>query len=313
MSVLSFLKVEGAGNDFLLLDSRHGGGRGGKRTAGPLFAGLSGRRLIRSLCDRHRGIGADGVLELSAAELPAAARVRYWNADGGAAAFCGNGARCVALLLLEEAGRPGEVAFLFGRTMVTARPARAGRISLLLPRPALRRPPGGDPPATLLPAGSGAGRPQGGPKQSRPRRHDPGPEADPSRGLWIDSGVPHWIQPVRSIGSVDLAALGPRLRAWPGFGPKGSNVDLVEASSAEILVRTFERGVEGETLACGSGLLAAGFWAVSCLNRPLPLRLRSRGGDLFHLRLDRRGRGLWLEGPARLVFRGTLALPARVR
>src|SRR5512140_2436923 len=100
---MKFLKVEGAGNDFVLLDVR--------RRARPKLTTSS----IRALLDRHRGIGGDGLLVLTRGAKGPLTRVRYFNADGGAAAFCGNGARCVALLLLREERRDGQVEFFFGR------------------------------------------------------------------------------------------------------------------------------------------------------------------------------------------------------
>ena len=84
-----FLKLEGAGNDFVLLD--------GREQRLPRLTPL----LIRRLLDRQRGVGGDGLLVLGAGRAGQPVRVQYWNADGGAAAFCGNGARCVALLLLQ--------------------------------------------------------------------------------------------------------------------------------------------------------------------------------------------------------------------
>jgi diaminopimelate epimerase len=132
------------------------------------------------------------------------------------------------------------------------------------------------------------------------------PGAD--RGAWYDSGVPHWIVPVRRIEEAPLEALARPLRHWPPLGRDGTNVDLVEVRGAEVLVRTFERGVEGETLACGSGLTAAGVWAAERLGLPYPVRLRTQGGDRLRLEKDADGRGLWLEGPARIVFSGRIAL-----
>jgi diaminopimelate epimerase len=272
-----FLKVEGAGNDFCLVDAR--------RTP----AHIPPRKTIRALLDRHRGIGGDGLLWLLTGP-DGHARVRYWNADGGAAAFCGNGARCVALLLLRER-RAEEVVFDFGRRRLHACRAEGDRVAVLVPLPRVLPPPRPAPPR------------KAGSLRARKARQAIG--AGP---LWIDSGVPHWIIPVPSVAEIDLPAAAPALRSWRGFGPGGTNVDWVEQCRSALIVRTWERGVEGETLACGSGLVAAGFWALSSLGLRAPLSLRSRGGDLFRLASDAGGRGLWLEGPARVVFEGRTAL-----
>jgi diaminopimelate epimerase len=291
----AFLKVEGAGNDFVLLDARAG-------KAPRLRSGQ-----IRRLLDRHRGVGGDGLLLLlrtgaarSGAAASSGVRVRYWNADGGAASFCGNGARCVALLLLRESPRVREVSFRFGnrrlfarrgggslgaaesdRGKETAGSAAAGRVAVLVPEP------------LLLP---------------KPRRLPPIPSGA-ARWAWVDSGVPHWLLSLRNLESVDLGRLAPPIRFCRSLGPEGTNVDLVDAGRGIVRVRTWERGVEGETLACGSGLVAAGWWAAAALGASWPVRLRSRGGDEFLLSRDAEGRGLWLEGPTRIAFAGRLDEP----
>ena len=122
--------------------------------------------------------------------------------------------------------------------------------------------------------------------------------------MWLDAGVPHWILPVDDVDGVDLARIAPAIRAWRGFGAAGTNVDLVSWRGRELLVRTWERGVEGETLACGSGLLASAQWARLHASSSRTIRLRSRGGDRFQVHADVDSRVLWLEGPAAIVYRG---------
>jgi diaminopimelate epimerase len=260
-----FLKVEGAGNDFVLIDGRRG--------PAPRLS----RSRIRALLDRHRGIGGDGLLLLELAATPERTQVRYWNADGGRADFCGNGARCVALRLLSEAPGDGEVRFRLGRVAVRARRAPAGRIAVLHPVPR----------ELALPA-----RPPEGPRGIRP--------------VWINSGVPHWILPVPRVDDFNLERWGPALRVSPRLGRAGTNVDAVEIRAGQVHVRTWERGVEGETQACGSGILAAAFWAWRRAGIPPPIRLRSRGGDRFRMMPGGQDPGLWVEGPAKIVFGGTL-------
>lgn len=303
MSALRFFKVEGAGNDFVLLDGRALGradaGTGGLPAVTP--------KQIRRLLDRHRGIGGDGLLLVQQEVGAARPRVRYWNSDGGAAAFCGNGARCVALLLLARAGR-AEVEFEFGRRRLRAR--RAGTVP-------------GDRAGEVRATGA-RGAPEGAPAAADPQRIAlfvplPRPLAMPSRPpalpgaatgqpLWIDSGVPHWVVPVTGLSSFDVAAFAPAIRSWSPLGSGGTNVDFVEVQRGVLHVRSWERGVEGETLACGSGLVASGWYARSRLGLSFPLRLRSHGRDLFVLRGDPEEAGLWLEGPARIVFQGRITI-----
>jgi diaminopimelate epimerase len=278
-----FLKVDGAGNDFVVLDVR----------GGPLPR-LT-RRQVQSLLDRRRGVGGDGLLLVSDGVRGGEARAVFRNPDGGAASFCGNGARCVALLLLGET-RKERVTFDLGRVRVEARRSRRGRVSVLVPHPRALPVPAGRPPVRL-PLGL---RVQEGRPPASARRLVAG-------GGWYDSGVPHWIVPVKSVDALDLAALARPLRAWRALGPAGTNVDAVEICGRLVRVRTWERGVEGETLACGSGLVAAGYWAATARGVALPLTLATSGGDRLRLESDPAGRGLWLEGPARVVFSGTLA------
>jgi diaminopimelate epimerase len=266
-----FLKVDGAGNDFVLLDVRGG--------AMPRLA----RAAVRNLLDRHRGVGGDGLLLIGDGSVTGEPRVRFRNPDGGAASFCGNGARCVAFVLLGDT-RMERVAFNLGRVRVEARRSRPGRVSVLVPYPRLLPVPAGRPPVAAA-------------KGARPA----------TAGAWYDTGVPHWIVPVASVDALDFAALARPLRAWTALGPAGTNVDAVEIRGRVLHVRTWERGVEGETLACGSGLVAAGYWGSIACGLALPLTLATAGGDRLRLDADSAGRGLWLEGPARVVFAGRLA------
>ncbi len=272
--VVPFVKWEGGGNDFVLLDHRSLPSAGGAPR-------LSAAR-IRTWLDRHRGVGGDGLLVIARTGPGRAARVSFWNPDGRRAAFCGNGARCVAAYLL--AGDPATDAatsFRFGRVRLRAARSAPGRYRVELP-----------PPRPL----------------SRPRGRPPLRGA--AAGVWIDTGVPHWVVPVRdraALESLDLATLAPPLRRWSLLGPGGTNVDFAACSGNEIRLRTWERGVEGETLACGSGLAAVGVWAVESGRARYPVRLRSRAGDRFRLERDASGR-LWLEGPAHPVFEGRITI-----
>ncbi len=336
----AFLKLEGAGNDFVLLDDRRT-----KRRA-PSAA------EIRRLLDRRRGIGGDGLLQLVHDDASRRPRVRYWNSDGGAAAFCGNGARAVALILLGAAGI-GETSFDFGRWHLVARWGRGGRgdrVALRVPVPKLLVPPLGAAPGGRLVEGS-ASSPSGAADRTSGRSRSttlaraarPSSSAPSARAArpsevtpaWVDAGVPHWIIPVASVDRIALDALAPPIRSWPALGPGGTNVDVVEIISPAtsggrhrfgtgphgvsalgmaqrasgsrrgcgLRVRTWERGVEGETLACGSGLTACGWWAAAVLGLGYPVTLFSRGGDRFFL-TEAGPDALWLDGPARIVFRG---------
>lgn len=207
-------KFEGAGNDFLL-----GVGHWAERL--DREAGL-----VRRLCDRRRGIGADGTL---AVEVVSDDRVRlgYRNADGSRGDFCANGTRCVARAAFELLGCNSKLVVVTDWAEVAAE-VSGSQVSLELPRPGS----GPSPVDITLPEGAVS-------------------------GCLIEVGVPHLVMASTAVGDFDLPAVAPPLRSHPALGPEGVNVDFYEvADNGVVALRTWERGVEGETLSCGSGMVA---------------------------------------------------------
>jgi diaminopimelate epimerase len=259
-----FTKMHGAGNDFVVIDHRE-----------PLLPGSRAAWLAR-VCDRRRGVGADGVLLLEEdPELDFA--MLYYNADGGPAEFCGNGARCLARFALERGlGRGGTVRF---RTAVGEKRATRlpdGRIALWFGR-------------------VGAGEPVT--VEADGRAH---------AGLLVTAGVPHFVVPVPRVEDVPLARWAPALRRHERFGSAGANVDFVaRRNDGRVAMRTYERGVEGETLACGSGAIATSVWAVA-QGVAAPVRVRTAGGDDLVVGFEENGedRVATLTGPAEVVYTG---------
>lgn len=252
-------KAEAAGNDFLV-----GIGGWAERLA-------EDAELVRALCHRRRGIGADGILALHPES--AGVRVVHRNADGGRSAFCANGSRCAAVVAHRLLGCGASLVLLTGWGAVPARVAE-DMVTLELP------PPGAPPLALTLTA---AGR------------------SWPGRLLVV--GVPHLVVEVPAPGEVDLATLGPQLRRHPELGPEGANVHLVgTGGDGELAVRSFERGVEAETWCCGSGVVAVALLAMAEGGGDHRV-VRCRGGD--RLMVAARGApplcACELTGPARLV------------
>jgi diaminopimelate epimerase len=264
-----FWKLEGAGNDFLGLDGRAGGFK-------------LKRQQIADLCDRRRGVGADGVLVVEKPKVRGADfRMRYYNSDGGEAEMCGNGARCFALLARAVSGRKGnELRVQTQAGLLTLRTSgREVQVSMTEP--------------TKLRLGKKV--------------------VVAGRKVVVDflnTGVPHAVLFVRSVRSIDVAKQGRAIRYHSAFAPSGTNVNFVEIGRGNrIHVRTYERGVEGETLACGTGVVASSI--LSNLRRGLrsPILVTTRGGD--HLRVgfsmvNGHARKVTLQGPARIVYRGVL-------
>jgi diaminopimelate epimerase len=267
--------MHGAANDFVVVDHR--------RT----FLPETIEGLVRRLCDRRRGIGADGVL-LIEGDSDADFAMRYFNADGGVADYCGNGARCVARLALDLGlGHSGEVRFrtAAGVQRARRRPEGAGielefgRIEM--PGPALR-------------------------VEACEREFT---------GRLVQAGVPHFVVPVERVEWAPVRQWGAALRHHARFEPEGANVDFVaRLGPSRVAMRTYERGVEDETLACGSGAMATAVWAV-IEGEGSPVVVMTAGGDELVVTAHdgTGGYQITLAGPAEIAFEGewTEEVPAR--
>lgn len=267
--MLKFTKMNGAGNDFVLVDNR----------AGSLH--LS-REAIARLCDRHRGIGADGLIAVEAPETSADFRMRYYNADGGEAEMCGNGARCFARF-----ARPftegDAISFETLAGVITAR-FRGEEVELAMSEPL-------------------------------DLRLDQSIEADGHTFTVhsVNTGVPHAVIFTDKLEGVPILDWGAALRYHPTFAPKGTNANFVQQlSGSDLAIRTYERGVEGETLACGTGVVAAAIVAHAARGLSSPVRLLVKGGEYLTVAFESEGdayRQVTLTGPAEAVFDGEVVLP----
>jgi diaminopimelate epimerase len=233
---------------------------------------------IAAWCRRGLGLGADGLFVLRR-QGAATVRMDYWNADGQAADLCLNGTRCAARLAFALGWAPGEVTVETGAGAVRARLLDGARVALELPRPA--RPP--EPRVVEL-------------------------DGEEYSGYFVVVGVPHFVLPwPRGLEHAPVAELGRRLRRHASFGPAGTNVDFVLFGDAGVLeIRSFERGVEAETLACGTGVLAAAAVGLELGVARLPLSALTAGGFRFEV-LPAAGTAQWgLVGDARLLARGEI-------
>lgn len=269
---LSFTKMNGAGNDFVMLDNR--------------ASNLSlDREQIARLCDRHRGVGSDGLLMVEPAANGADFRMRYYNADGGEAEMCGNGARCFARYARRIAGVEAESIIFETEAGVIGARFIGDEVQL-----AMSVPHSYAPVATLDVAG------------------------EPLAVHFLNTGVPHAVVFVEDLESVDIMRLGAGIRYHAQFAPKGTNANFVQVlPSGDISIRTYERGVEGETLACGTGVTACALIHHLESGQPSPVRVTVRGGDTLQVGFQAgasRGefQNVTLTGPADFVFDGTVAL-----
>jgi len=264
-----FFKMTGSGNDFVVLDGR----------AEPAERWPPER--IREICERRRGVGADGLVILTPATADSV-RMAYWNADGSPGALCGNAALCS------------------GRLAVALELVPPGEFCLMTDAGVVRVAAGGAPDTAEINL----------PDAELPAEHLGIPLVSGERWCSLGTvGVPHLVIRVDDIDAVDVAGRGRQLRWDQSLGPAGANVNFIGSAgpNGPWLIRTYERGVEAETLACGTGTVAAALALAARAEARLPIRLRSRGGRELGVRGELTGAQateLWLGGEGRLVFRG---------
>jgi len=269
MEDLEFYKMSGHGNDFILVDNRD-------RRISPAQM----PDMAKNLCRRQLGIGADGMVFIETGSPGVDFAWRFFNADGSEAEMCGNASRCVARL-----------AYLKGIT--------GGRMAF----------------QTL----AGIIRAEVGPDTVKTRVTDPGDPAlnytlnldgKPLTLSSVNTGVPHAVIWVSDIESAPVRELGRALRFHPDFAPAGTNVNFARVIDRTRLAnRTYERGVEDETLACGTGCIAAVLIAAAENRVDSPTKVATRMGEdlvVYFTRTENGFRDICLEGPVRLICSGRL-------
>jgi len=290
MKKINFTKIVASGNDFVVVDSLS------------RYLVISLKKLAQEICDRKFGVGADGLLFLEKTKV-ADVKMRIFNPDGSEAEMCGNGARCVAFYLgsrfkVSATRRGGPANFLGGQGSRLKIETKAGIINSEFKGENIK---------IKLTDPKGI-------KLDIPIKID-------SRLLkvnFINTGVPHTVIFVEGLDKIDVANLGRQIRYHHKFKPAGTNVDFVEVLTDDsIKIRTYERGVEDETLACGTGSVASALIFVARL--PLPagqagvcpfarqIDIITKSGEILKVYFERLGnnfRNVWLEGKARIVYKG---------
>ena len=267
MIKIKFTKMVASGNDFVVVES--------------LPKGLLIKKLAKEICDRKYGVGADGLLVLSKAGLNTI-RMRIFNSDGSEAQMCGNGARCVALYSVRgqkiEDRKQKKIKI---KTMAGIIEAEVNndtvKIKLTEPKDL---------------------------KLDIPLKVS-------GRDLsvnFINTGVPHTVIFVEGIDKIKVKNIGEEIRRHKRFAPAGTNVDFVEILSGDqAKIRTYERGVEDETLACGTGSAAAALifaLKTGALNK---ISMFTKSGEVLKVYFKKEGERLqdvWLEGKAKIVYGG---------
>ena len=257
---VEFYKYHGAGNDFIMIDCR---------SLDELF--FSTQR-VAFLCDRHFGIGADGLI-LLLKDNKTKFRMKYFNSDGAEGSMCGNGGRCIT-------------AFARDLGIVTEKAVFSGIDGLHH--------------ANIL-----------SPDMVSLKMIDVKGVKEFDDGYLIDTGSPHFVTFRENLSETDVLNEGREIRHQSRFSNSGANVNFVEPiSSGSFKIRTFERGVENETLACGTGSVAS---AISSYFRQKPDKssytVEAQGG-MLSVRFTPHNNGsytdVWLEGPVKFVFKGEI-------
>ncbi len=274
-----FYKMQASGNDFVVVDNRK------KAIRDP-------KKVTRALCERHTGIGSDGVLLIEPSRK-ADFKMRILNADGSEAEMCGNGSRCVALYANKVLGLPRRfwIETLAG---VIGAEVRGDTVKVRLVDPKDFRP------ESILDVGG-----------------------KKFRYYFINSGVPHTVIFVDDLTSFPVDEVGKKVRFHERFKPAGANANFVQVTGRQsVSVRTYERGV-GETQACGTGVSASAIVSVLSKRCKPPVKVKTLGGEVLNIYFDhdkfdsRRGQAkkyclspsvkvnnVYLEGKAHFVFKG---------
>ncbi len=268
MKKIPFYKMQGSGNDFILIDNRGG-----------ILKGRNLKDLAISVCDRHYSVGADGLIVIVPSRK-ADFKWRFFNADGSEAEMCGNGSRCAARFAYLKKIAKKDMAFETLAGIIHARVKNEQVKVQLMDASGLRM-------NIAVPLDSGL-----------------------RMGHFINTGVPHLVYLTKDLDSEDVERIGRTTRFHELFKPAGTNVNFIQIQGRRrIRIRTYERGVEGETLACGTGSVAAALVAGALGAVVSPVDVVTRGGEKLTVSFERSADGfssIHLEGGAQIICEGSL-------
>lgn len=236
---------------------------------------ISETKLINSLCDRRLGIGADGLILLESKDNFDFS-MRYFNSDGMEGSMCGNGGRCISAYAYKNLAVKESICFWATD---------------------------GEHQSEIL-------NNQNNITQVRLKMKDVTRVEQGEGYYFINTGSPHYVSFVPHLrDKIDVLSFGKKIRYSPLFAPEGTNVDFVEIKNGQLYVRTYERGVEDETLSCGTGVTASAI-AASFILPQNNFDIITRGGNL-KVSFSKEGknfRNIWLEGPATHVYSGQIEI-----
>jgi len=283
MKNISFFKMSGAGNDFILFD---------KKTNPAL---ILNSEIIKKLCDRHNGIGADGVITISD-NGKFDFLMEYYNADGSTGSLCGNGSRC-AIKFAQITGRlkDSDVNFISNKVAYKGKLINDERIKFFF-------------------------------NKVEDLKLNISIEAHNQtiNASYLNTGSPHVVINIEDLLSnplnpkslfteitkVPVFEIGKEIRYLKQFSPAGTNVNFIRIKDGKVFMRTYERGVENETLACGTGAAACAIIASLKFGISSPINLATRSGDELIVEFISNQNEideLSLTGPAKVIFKGEIS------
>ena len=268
---IAFWKMSGAGNDFIIIDNRGG-----------VVDGRDLATFTRKVCCRKLSVGADGLILIQTTDADADFSWRFYNSDGSTAEMCGNGARCAARYAYLN-GIAGE-----RMVFVTAVGAIAAEV-----------------------IGSVAKVRMTDPSPMTPAQRLTLEDGETLSYRFVNTGVPHAVVAVADIDAVDVVGLGRRIRRHERFAPAGTNANFIQSiGEGAVAIRTYERGVEDETLACGTGAVAGALVAAKQFEMISPIRMKTRSGTWLLIHWQEAAEEVapvFMEGDARIVYTGHLS------
>ena len=260
---IQFWKMEGTGNDFIVIDNR---GEVIKERA----------KVARKICQRKKGVGADGLILIEEAEN-ADFTMRIFNPDGSEAEMCGNGARCAVRFAYLKGIVGEECSFQTLSGTIKAK-VNEDKVKIKMTDPSGFK-------ETVLNIDS--------------REH---------KGYYLNTGVPHFVLFCPEIENIPVKQMGAKIRFHKLFHPEGTNVNFVKVQKDKLQIRTYERGVEDETMSCGTGAVASALAAALSGKLSSPVRVLTKGGKMLVWFKLKQGKfsDIFLEGEATLVYKGHL-------
>jgi len=269
MDQIPFLKMSGSGNDFIIIDNRES------------IISLTDKALqkfVEQVCRRKMSVGADGFI-LIEEDPELNFKWQFYNSDGSRAEMCGNGARCAAQFAYLYKIAPHTMSFRTDAGVLSAE-INGNRVKISMPNP------------TSIIKEQILERPKGS-----------------FVAASANTGVPHVVIPVKNLESTDVFEIGREIRYSKAFSPAGTNVNFISKTNDGVIhIRTYERGIEGETLACGTGSVAAALLFSKAFGISPPVPVKTRGGILnIYFKEDNNNfSNVFLEGDARVIYEGKL-------